>query len=430
MTSPPSWNKAEALELVRKGVTRELPSGLPVPSDEEDFVQSGVVDSMGWVGILSAIEETTGIRNFGNPWPDELPQSICSLAKMVCGSTSPSAREGPGESGASSPGAPAEVELVGWGCALGSVRVEAASIDRECGLAPGTLEERAGIQSVCRANSSEDEVGLGQRASELALQVAGLESGEVDLVIATSATFLSFPSLSAVLHTRLLLREPCSTLDLGGACVGLLHGLATAKAFLSSMRQGVALVVASEVHSRRLCSPGVPGEFRGLFGDGACAFVLRCSSESAQQTSCRLGDFVGGCSGTFASSLRVALRATNELNVDFRGEVLAGAALGQLARIVDDLESRSGKLRNEVDYFAVHEPNPRLVELFAQRANVPLEKIPLVSRTLGNLGSATCGVSLCAALSRGAPNSPLPRPPVIFLAAVGPGLVWGGTYLY
>jgi hypothetical protein len=33
-------------------------------------------------------------------------------------------------------------------------------------------------------------------------------------------------------------------------------------------------------------------------------------------------------------------------------------------------------------------------------------------------------------LSRGAPNSPLPRPPLIFVAAVGPGLVWGGTYLY
>jgi 3-oxoacyl-[acyl-carrier-protein] synthase-3 len=430
MASLPSWNEADALEVVRKCVSRELPSGVSLPNDDEDLVKTEVIDSMGWVGILSAIEEATGIRNFGNAWPDDLPQSIRSLAKIVCGSLSQTAREQAGQSVALPPGATVEVELVGWGCALGSVRVEAGSIDRECGLAAGTLEERAGIQSVCRADSNEDEVTLGQKASELALQAAGLEPEDVDTVIATSATFLYLPSLSALLHTRLLLRESCCTLDLGGACVGLLHGLATARALLPSMRRGVALVVASEVHSRRLCSPRVPGEFRGLFGDGACAFVLRRSNEGSQQGCARLGDFVWGCSGTFASSLRVAMPAKNELEVDFRGEALAGAALSQLARILEDLESLSGKRREEVDCFAIHEPNPRIVELLAQRAKIPLEKIPLVSKTFGNLGSATCGVSLCAALSKieGGPT-PSPRP-LIFVAAVGPGLIWGGTYLH
>jgi 3-oxoacyl-[acyl-carrier-protein] synthase-3 len=430
MTFLQSRNEADALELVRKCVSRELPSGVPVPGDEEDFVQTGVIDSMGWVGILSAIEETTGIRNFGNPWPDELPQSVRSLAKIVCGSISQTAREKVGENIALPPGSTVEVELVGWGCALGSVRVEAASINRECGLTPGTIEERAGIQSVCRADSNEDEATLGQKASELALQVASLEPEEVDLVIATSATFLGFPSLSAVLHTRLLLRESCGTLDVGGACVGLLHGLATARSLLSSTRQGVALVVASEVHSRRLCSPRVPGEFRGLFGDGACAFVLRCSNGGTLQGPARLGDLVWGCSGTFASSLRVAMREDNELEVHFQGQALAGAALSQLTRILDDLERRSGKLRNDVDYFAVHEPNPRIVGLFAERANIPMEKIPLVSRTFGNLGSATCGVSLCAALSKVEGGPTASARPLIFVAAVGPGLIWGGTYLH
>lgn len=430
MTSLQSWNEADALEVVRKCVSRELPSGVPAPNDDEDLVKTEVVDSMGWVGILSAIEEATGIRNFVNAWPDELPQSIRSLAKVVCGSLSQTARERVDENVALPPGATVDVELAGWGCALGSVRLEAGSIDRECGLAPGTLEERAGIQSVCRADSNEDEVTLGQKASELALQTAGLGPEDVDAVIATSATFLSLPSLSAVLHTRLLLPESCCTLDVGGACVGLLHGLATARALLPSMRRGVALVVASEVHSRRLCSPRVPGEFRGLFGDGACAFVLRRSNENSQQGCARLGDFVWGCSGTFASSLRVAMPAKNELEVDFRGEALAGAALSQLARTLEDLESLSGKLREEVDCFAIHEPNPRIVELLAQRAKIPLEKIPLVSKTFGNLGSATCGVSLCAALRKTAGGHTVSPRPLIFVAAVGPGLIWGGTYLH
>ena len=109
--------------------------------------------------------------------------------------------------------------------------------------------------------------------------------------------------------------------------------------------------------------------------------------------------------------------------------VLASAAVSTLDRILYNLEKTSGKSRSEVSHFALHEPNPRVVGILAQRAKVPLEKIPFVSRTSGNLGSATCGVSLCAALNRAQANPDSVRP-VIFLAAVGPGLLWSGTYLH
>ncbi len=102
------------------------------------------------------------------------------------------------------------------------------------------------------------------------------------------------------------------------------------------------------------------------------------------------------------------------------------AAVERLARTVEQLERLSGRPRSEVDAFALHEPNPRLARIFAQNARIPIEKIPLVSRTYGNLGSATCGVSLCVALDALAKRAPRP---LIFLAAVGPGLLWAGTYL-
>ena len=140
-------------------------------------------------------------------------------------------------------------------------------------------------------------------------------------------------------------------------------------------------------------------------------------------------NFVWGCSGTLSSSLRLSLADTGEIEVQFKGEQLASAAVSTLDRILDHLEKTSGKSRSEVSHFALHEPNPRVVGILAQRAKVPLEKIPLISRTSGNLGSATCGVSLCAALSRAQANPNRIRP-VIFLAAVGPGLLWSGTYLH
>ena len=142
-----------------------------------------------------------------------------------------------------------------------------------------------------------------------------------------------------------------------------------------------------------------------------------------------VGEFFGGCSGTLASALRLSLADAGEIEVRFKGEQLASAAVSTLERTLNQLERLSGRSRSEVSYFALHEPNPRVIQILAQRARIPLEKIPLISRTQGNLGSATCGVSLCAALNMAHANEVASARPLIFLAAVGPGLLWGGTYV-
>ncbi len=429
MSSTEGWDRARAFELARRCVSKELEPGTSLIGDDVDLVETGVVDSMGWVGILSSIEEATGIRNFGAAWPESRSQSIRFLAETILETPGYKQQYIANDEALTKTDGNLAVSLPGFGASPGSVAVDVEQVERECGLSTGTLRERAGIHSVRRAASDEDEVLLGQRAAELALSAANLGLEDVDIIVATSATFLSYPSLAAVLHARLLLRESCGAVDVGGACVGLIHALATAKAFLSTGQLGGVLVVASEVHSRRLLGPQVPGEFRGLFGDGACAFVLARSDRGGGKDTWRLGHFIWGCSGTFVSSLCLSLRENGELNLQFKGEQLANAAVAQLDRVLDRLEDISGKPRAEVDYFAVHEPNPRVIEVFAQRAKIPLQKIAFTSKTCGNLGSATCGVSLCGAMSRPLGRSGTPDPDLIFMAAVGPGLIWGGTYL-
>jgi 3-oxoacyl-[acyl-carrier-protein] synthase III len=427
MTHP--WTEPQALDLVRGFVSRELPPGTQTPGDEEDLVKAGLIDSMGWVAILSAIEEAAGIRDFGSVWPEGRPQSIHALVEAcregVTGSIE-ATLELEESHGSRSGGA--TTSLLGWGFALGSLRVATEEVERQCGVAPGTLRDGAGIESVCRADNTENELALGGKAAEAAFNVANVAPEAVDFVVATSATFLAFPSLSASLHSLLLLRESCGAIDVGGACVGLIQALATAKALLANSRSGVALVVASEVHSRRISCPKVPGEFGGLFGDGACAFVVGCPGSRNNGGVATVGEFVWGCSGTLASALRLSLADAGEIEVRFKGEQLASAAVSTLERTLNQLERLSGRSRSEVSYFAVHEPNPRVIQILAQRARIPLEKIPLVSSTQGNLGSVTCGVSLCTALKMAHANEVASARPLIFLAAVGPGLLWGGTY--
>jgi 3-oxoacyl-[acyl-carrier-protein] synthase-3 len=425
-----TWDEASALELARRSVLRELPPDGSLPGDDDDLVVAGLVDSMGWVGILSAVEAATGVRNFGSVWAEGTPQTIRTVAGMIVASVGQARQEGPQEKRAGTAGAASRVSILGWGYSLGSLTVEADAIERECGLPPGMIREGAGIETVRRVSEEEDELTLGRGAVADALTKAHLDVESVDFLVATSTTYLEFPSLAAALHTRLLLSASCGPVDIGGACAGLIHGLAVARAFLLTGTYKVGLVVACEVHSRRLASSSFPGEFRGLFGDGACAFVVGQSSQADDARLPALGDAVWGCSGAFASSLRLALRAGGEMAVNFEGKQLATAAIGHLNQIFEALEGRSGKSRSEVDYFALHEPNPRVIEILAQRAEISLERIATVSRTCGNLGSVTCGVSLCHALSDLAQRPASSPRPLIFLAALAPGLIWGGTFLY
>lgn len=422
--APERWDDLRSLDLVRTCVAQELSHGAPPPSDEEDLVRTEVVDSMSWVGILTAIEAATGIQNFGNPWPEGCPQNIRALADAIRAHSAELARQNAIQPQVSIGHI---VSVAGWGCAFGSRLLEAAEIERICGLASGTLRDHAGIESVRHAGENEDEVSLAQQAVEAALESAVLDISEVDLLVATSTTFLRLPSLAATLHSRLLLAESAGALDVGGACVGVVQALATAKALVASGQFRTALVVASEVPSRRLASSSVPGEFRGLFGDGACALVL--SRSESPHGRWKLGDFIWGCAGAFAASLQLELRESSQLRVEFQGEPLARAALSQLERLVQNLEMLAGKPRSEVAYFALHEPNPRVVEILSRSTGIPLEKMAPISRTCGNLGAATCGVNLCAALAKAEADQTISEPLVVFVAGVGPGLVFGATYL-
>ncbi|MGH9430818.1 MAG: hypothetical protein ACRD3T_04690, partial [Terriglobia bacterium] len=347
----PFQDASRALQAVRERVTAEVPSGTPLPGDGEDLIETGLIDSMGWVEVLSGLEDATGIRDFGNPWPQDRPQSIMALAELLSEAVRHEAKEAESKPARRVLPGSSVVSLTGWAYALGSVRVEAATVETECAIAPGTISDRAGIDSVCWAGPSEDEISLGFDAAEAALAKAGVGLDQVDVLVVTSATWMAFPALAARLHSRLLLDGRCGAFDVGGACVGVIHALSTARALLSTGRN-VALVVGVEVNSRPLAQ--APGEFRGLFGDGACAFILSCFDGAVPGQSYRLGNFISGCAGDHASALRLSLSGSGSVQVEFKGEELAGAAISALDRVLQGLEGQSGAPRSEVGWFALH----------------------------------------------------------------------------
>jgi 3-oxoacyl-[acyl-carrier-protein] synthase-3 len=319
------------------------------------------------------------------------------------------------------------VYLVASAVAIGSRRIPSEEVDRAFSMPTGKLRHRAGIESLAYAADDENELTLGARAARQAFEDAACGAQELDWIIATSETQRGFPSLAAQLHSQILARENCGALDVGGACLGFVNALAVAQGLIASGQARTIAVITSDVHSRTFRQGQVAGEFGGLFGDGASAFLLRAKNGTTPQKAYALGEFFFGCAGQYAGAIRVADAPNGNLDVHFDGEALSRAAITRLENVIQDIELRSGIARSSLQGLATHQPNQRLVALLAKQCGLPQDKFPVVARSFGNLGSSTCGVALDAILQSartfpqraGVPFLRRPWVPAFFSAADG-----------
>lgn len=418
-------------EIVEGCLRAVLPAGMRLPGVDEDWIETDSLDSMGHVEVLLSIERALHFPNLfaqGSETSPTTTRAATEAVQKVLSQRSESAVE----KGEKRPSFERSVNgpgrLAGWSIALGSERVTSNKIEEEFNLSAGTLSTRAGIDSVSRASRDENEITLAKIAAERALQIAGVPAQDANWIIGTSETFLGFPSFAASLHTALLASSTCQVLDVGGACVGLLNSFAVAAALLADPHLDSILIVSADVHSHILAPGKIPGEFAGLFGDGASAFVLRRSTGEKDATTYSIRASIGSCSGTFSSVLQLRIAANGSIALNFDGEALARAAVDRMERIIGDLERTSGITRDAVSAFALHQPNPRLVETLLRRAGIPAHKVPLVAKVYGNLGSSTCGVALSMALDVQAKRPRSERGPIM-VASVGPGMLWAGAIL-
>jgi len=413
--------------LIEECFRREAGAEAPISDPAQDLIETGVLDSMGWVSFLRALESASGLSELGALLTERTP-SFESIFQVFSEAKADIPAAGARFSETRHAATRACVMLRSSCAVVGSRTIPSHEIDRAFGMPDGKLRLRAGIESLAYATESENELILGVRAAQQALHAAACGPQELDWIIATSETHRNYPSLSAQLHSQLLARETCGALDVGGACLGLLNGLAVAQGFIASGQARTIAVITSDVHSR-IFKPGrVAGEFGGLFGDGASAFLLRLRDDSTPQHAYAFGEFFFGCAGQYAGAIGVSNAPDGTLDVHFDGEALSRAAITRMEKVILDVELRSGLLRSSVEGLATHQPNPRLVTLLAKQLGVTFDKFPSVARAFGNLGSSTCGVALDTILES-ASRVPADHRGPIFLASLGPGLLFGGGWL-
>ena len=137
------------------------------------------------------------------------------------------------------------------------------------------IVERTGIRARHFAAPDVCSSDLGLEAAKNALDAAGLQASDIDLIIvATSTPDMVFPSTACILQNKLGVAG-CPAFDIQAVCSGFVYALTIADSMIKSGSASKALVIGAEVFSRIL-------DFSDrttcvLFGDGAGAVVLEAS---------------------------------------------------------------------------------------------------------------------------------------------------------
>lgn len=285
------------------------------------------------------------------------------------------------------------------------------------------IVERTGIRTRHLAEAGVTASMLAETASRRALEAAGLQPNDIDLlIVATSTPDYIFPSTAALLQARLGISNGAAAFDVQAVCSGFVYALATAEKFIRSGSHRRALVVGAEVFSRIL-----DWNDRGtcvLFGDGAGAVVLEA----------------GDTPGILASALHADGRYHEILNVP--GAVSGGSVIGDpflrmdgqavfkfavrvLGEVAQEVCAAAGTGFEAIDWLIPHQANMRIIQATARRVGVPMER---VAQTVGEHGN-TSAASVPLALDQLVRNGRIQRGQRLLLEGVGGGFTWGAVLL-
>lgn len=282
---------------------------------------------------------------------------------------------------------------------------------------------RTGIRERRIAADGEKTSDLAIKAARLALERAGRDAHDVDLIVMATATpDLTFPATAARVQAALGVVKGAA-FDLQAVCSGFVFALATADNFLAREQAKLALVIGAETFSRI-----IDWEDRGtcvLFGDGAGAVVLEAQSEAQAngrgvistflRTDGRMHDLLYVDGGPSETQTTGKLRMIG--NAVFRQAVehISGAMLEACARAGVSLEA--------VDWFVPHQANQRILDGVARRLGIPVDKVISTVAVQGNTSAASVPLALATGVSDGR----IKPGDLVLMEALGGGLTWGAA---
>ena len=285
------------------------------------------------------------------------------------------------------------------------------------------IQQRTGIRQRHVAAEGELTSDLAAAAGKKAMENAGLEIADIDLiVVATTTPDLTFPATATIVQQKLGMHHGYA-FDIQAVCSGFVFAVATADSFIKNGMAKRALVIGAETATRLL--DWTDRTTCVLFGDGAGAAVVELGKPGEDR-------------GILHSALRSDGHHWNKLYVDggvsstqsighvrMEGREVFKHAVGMITDVVYEVLEKSGYTIADLDWFVPHQANKRIIDGAGQKLGLPPEKVVITVDRHANTSAASVPLALHTAVSDGR----IKRGDLVMIEAMGGGFTWGASLI-
>ena len=293
------------------------------------------------------------------------------------------------------------------------------------------IKKRTGI--VERRVAAPDQAcsDLALPACERALEMAGLDKDQIDLIIMCTITPDTCCPAGANWLQAKLETPRAVTFDVTAACSGYIFGLNVAEQYLKAGTFKNVLVVASEVMTRTLDWTDRTSAI--LWGDGAGAVVLTWDEADPQVLSTHIHtDGANGQNlllpGGGSATTPIGYESVDKKLHNLKLIEAAASVKTAVRRFVDSCREAceaNGVTIEDVALFIPHQANLRMLQGVAKRLEVPMERLYITIHKYGNISSASAAIAFDEAVRDGT----IKEGDQVVLTAFGGGLTWGSALI-
>jgi 3-oxoacyl-[acyl-carrier-protein] synthase-3 len=308
------------------------------------------------------------------------------------------------------PAPPRTARILGLGSYVPAEVIPNGPIAERMGVDDEWIVKRTGIHARRRVAPTERLSDIATFAGRRALQDAGVEPLDVDLVlVATSTADEIFPNAAPVV-AQALGTEGAGAMDICAACTGFLSALSLAAAQVETGRAQRVLVIGAEALTR--ITDFDDKKTGALFGDAAGAVVVGADGEG------EIGHIDLASDGGLADTI-VATHEDPYIRMD--GVSTFKVAVQRLSESTVATLAREGLALEDVDLFVYHQANSRIIRAIGERLDLEPAKVADYIGQYGNTSAASIPLTLSLLREDGR----LRAGHRVLLGAIGAGFVWG-----
>ena len=277
---------------------------------------------------------------------------------------------------------------------------------------------RSGIRERRIAAADETVATMGFEAAKNAIEAAQINPQDIELIIvATTSHSHAYPSAACQVQGLLNIDDAIS-FDLAAACTGFVYALSVADQFIRAGKVKKALVIGSDLNSRKLDETDRSTVV--LFGDGAGAVILEASEQE----------------GIISTHLHASADKNNALvlaqpergieksgYIEMQGNETFKLAVRELSNVVEETLSANNLDKNDLDWLVPHQANLRIITATAKKLEMDMSQVVVTLDKYANNSAATVPVALDEAIRDGR----IQRGQLLLLEAFGGGWTWGSA---